>query len=130
MRFLIVEDVPEMREWLGSLLSTHFSDKFSDLKISLADSPVELRRQLERAKPDLILLDEVLGVDTNEDLASVLSGLLTHRVVLMTGMETANMGKRVLPPHVLGRLIKPSWDQGGGEEGFLKGLEQLLTDLG
>jgi len=125
-QILIVEDVPEMREWLSSLIQARFPKS----KIIQAESPLELRRKLERVQPDLILLDEILGVGANEDLASLLPALITHRVVLMSGMETSVYGERSLPKHVLGRILKPNWDLGSGEERFLSSLEDLLTDLG
>jgi CheY-like chemotaxis protein len=127
---LIVEDVPEMREWLSSLVEARYKSHFPGLKITQAASAIELRRKLERSKPSLILLDEVLGVDTGEDLASILPALMTYRVVLMSGMESPLYETRALPGHVLGRILKPNWDQGSGEERFFKALEELLTDLG
>lgn len=125
-QILIVEDVPQMREWLSSLIQTRFPES----KIFQAESAVELRQKLERIQPDLILLDEILGVGATEDLASLLSALITHRVVLISGMETSVYGERLLPKHVLGRIVKPNWDLGSGEERFLSSLEDLLTDLG
>src|SRR5690606_27817259 len=83
---LILEDVPEMREWLAALIA----ERFPQWKVRTAGTAIDFHRELERERPDFALMDEVLG--PGEDLASLLK--LTENelvpVVLMTGMDPAH----------------------------------------
>lgn len=93
VRVLIVEDVAEMRELLRECLKGAPA-----LEVSAACANTwEARLELERRKPDVILLDEVLPGESSQDFAA----------------EVEKLGVSVLWISELsareGCLKKPSW---------------------
>ncbi|MBC7386605.1 MAG: response regulator [Cryobacterium sp.] len=120
---LILEDVPEMRSWLGELVS----GSCPEWSIRTVATSVDFIQMIDRERPDLVLLDEVLG--PGEDVASLIR--LTHDlgipVILITGMESDHPRSTVIPPSVMGRITKPHWDTGGGTSDFLNQLRSVMT---
>lgn len=121
-RILVVDDVPEMREYLSQVLARAFPGS----TIQTAGSSAEFFRAVERSKPDVLFLDEVLGI--GEDLSGMIEQALRSmmRVVMVTGVMASSRGHVKLPAGVLGRIEKPSWDTGKGEKEFLEQVLQLL----
>ncbi|MBS1962479.1 MAG: response regulator [Bdellovibrionales bacterium] len=120
---LILEDVPELREWLRSLIAA----SYPEWRIRTAGSATEFHQAIERERPKLAIMDEVLG--PGEDLASLLKvaeGELIP-VALMTGMDPAHRNPTRLPAGVLRRMIKPDWESGKGTEGFLKQVGEVIA---
>ena len=97
---LLVEDVDEMREMLGTLI-----ESIEGVVCRSVSNTFEARVELNRRRPDVVLLDEVLPGESSLDLLSEIQALGV-RVILMTGMETRT---HELPPGVQERLVKPSW---------------------
>ena len=101
LRVLIIDDVDEMRMLIAEVLNTIPSLKLS----GQAANTAEARLELERRKPDLILLDEVLPGESSLDfLAEILVEGIS--VILVTSLEQL---PTTLPGGVLGRLKKPHW---------------------
>ncbi len=101
-RVLIVEDVEAMRELLVELL-----DGIPGVEVSgKAGTGPEARLELDRRRPDLVLLDEVLPGESSLDL---LGDILRRKipVILVTGMSGVG---RPLPLGAILRLRKPSWN--------------------
>ena len=98
---LIVEDVDEMRELLKQAVTMGTQMVVS----GTARNSWEARLELDRRRPDLVLLDEILPGESSLDL---LKELKTQGipVLLVTGMENPS---HPIPPGAIGRLIKPSW---------------------
>jgi chemotaxis response regulator CheB len=93
LRVLIVEDVAEMRELLRECLKGA-----AGLEVSAACANTwEARLELERRKPDVILLDEVLPGESSQDFAAE-AGKLGVRVLWISELS----GRE-------GCLKKPSW---------------------
>ncbi len=93
LRVLIVEDVAEMRELLRECLKGT-----AGLEVSAACANTwEARLELERRKPDVILLDEVLPGESSQDFAAE-AGKLGVRVLWISELS----GRE-------GCLRKPSW---------------------
>ena len=65
----------------------------------------EARIEVDRRRPDLVLLDEVLPGESGFDFLQTLSEA-SIPVLLITGMERAT---HALPPGALGRVAKPGW---------------------
>jgi DNA-binding NtrC family response regulator len=98
---LILDDVLEMREMLETLING-----FEDYKVSGAcGNCAEVRLELTRRRPSLVLLDEVLPGESSLDLLTelVAEGI---PVVMMTGMEKAT---HEIPPGAALRITKPDW---------------------
>jgi DNA-binding NtrC family response regulator len=98
---LILDDVLEMREMLETLING-----FEGYKISAScGNCAEVRLELTRRRPSLVLLDEVLPGESSLDLLSelVAEGI---PVVMMTGMEKAT---HEMPPGAALRITKPDW---------------------
>lgn len=120
---LILEDVPELREWLRSLIAA----TYPEWRIRTAGSAIEFHQAIERERPRLALLDEVLG--PGEDLASLLRVAEAELipVALMTGMDPAHRNPTRLPAGVTRRMIKPEWESGRGTEGFLQEVGEVIA---
>ncbi len=127
---LIVEDIPEMREWVRALIA----GRFSQWRLKTAASAVEFHQTIERERPQLVLMDEVLG--PGEDLASLLqvANSKSLPVALMTSMAPASPSgpdRPVnLPAKVMRRINKPNWDTGQGSEAFLEEVGQVMALTG
>lgn len=121
-RILIVEDVPEMREYLSQVLIRVLPGS----SIQTAGSSAEFFRVAERSKPDVVFLDEVLGI--GEDLSGIIERAqqMMTRVVIVTGVLASSRQHAALPGGVLGRVEKPSWDSGEGEKEFAVQVLRLL----
>lgn len=120
---LILDDVAEMREWIASLIT----ERFPEWKVRTVGSAIEFHREIERQRPDLALMDEVLG--PGEDLASLLHVAENEfiPVALMTGMDPAHRNAARLPIIVTHRMIKPNWETGSGVEPFLAQVAEVMT---
>jgi DNA-binding NtrC family response regulator len=125
---LILEDVPELREWLRSLIAS----RFPEWRLRTAGTAMEFHHEIERERPKLAILDEVLG--PGEDLASLLKVAEAELipVALMTGMDPAHRNPARLPAGIMRRMIKPNWESGEGTEAFLREVGEViaLTDPG
>ena len=98
-RILIVEDVEEMREMLRT-----FIEGLPGMKVSgLAQNGWEARLEIERRRPDLVLLDEILPGESSGDLLAELQAQ-GGAVLLMTGVEHPSHG---IPEGARGRVSKP-----------------------
>lgn len=120
---LILDDLPEMREWLKSLISI----RFPAWNLKTAGSAVDFHIALERERPFLILMDEVLG--PGEDLASLLKVVEREKLplVLMTSMDLTQRHEKGVPQSVLRRIQKPDWATGRGTEAFLDTLGEVMA---
>lgn len=120
---LILEDVPELREWLRSLIAA----RYPGYRLRTAGSAVEFHQAIERERPKLAILDEVLG--PGEDLASLLRVAEAELipVALMTGMDPAHRNNARLPLGVTRRMIKPDWESGEGTEAFLVEVGEVIA---
>jgi DNA-binding NtrC family response regulator len=120
---LILEDVPELREWLRSLIAA----KYPAFRLRTAGSATEFHLAIERERPSLAIMDEVLG--PGEDLASLLKVAEADLipVALMTGMDPAHRNPARLPPGVMRRMIKPNWETGAGTEAFLREVGEVIA---
>jgi DNA-binding NtrC family response regulator len=120
---LILEDVPELREWLRALIAA----RYPMCRLRTAGSAIEFHQAIERERPKLAILDEVLG--PGEDLASLLhvaeSELIP--VALMTGMDPVHRNNARIPPGVMRRMIKPDWESGEGTESFLQEVGEVIA---
>lgn len=112
---LIVEDVEEMRSLLEEVVK-----KIPRLSVSgLASNTWEARLEVNRRRPELILLDEVLPGESSYDLLEeVLSAGI--QVILITGVEDPTHS---VPKGVLGRLMKPTW------ESFERDCERMEREI-
>ena len=98
---LIVDDVEEMSELLRAAV-----DGMAQFRVGgVARNVAEARLELDRRRPDLVLLDEVLPGESSLDL---LETLVAEKipVILITSMQDR---KTPLPPGALDRLNKPGW---------------------
>lgn len=120
---LILDDVVEMREWLGALVV----ERFPGWRVRIAGTAGEFHLAIDRERPTLALMDEVLG--PGEDLASLLKVAEAQLipVSLMTGMDPAHRNSARIPESVMRRMIKPNWDTGEGVEEFLGELGEVMT---
>ena len=112
---LIVEDVEEMREMIAGLLG-----EATGIKVSgKAANTWEARLEIDRRRPDVVLLDELLPGESSFDLLKELDELRIG-VVLMTGMEDRT---GALPKGASSRIIKPDWDS------FAESTPRLVSAL-
>lgn len=120
---LILEDVPEMREWLRSLIAA----TYPGWRVRTAATAAEFHRALDRERPALALMDEVLG--PGEDVASLLKLAEAQLipVTLMTGMDPAHRNPARIPAEVMRRMVKPNWETGRGAPEFLAELGEVMT---
>ncbi len=120
---LLLEDVPELRDWLRGLIA----EKYPDWRLHTAGSAIEFHQSIGKERPRLAILDEVLG--PGEDLASLLKIAEAELIpiALMTGMDPAHRNPARLPSGVMRRMIKPNWDTGRGCEEFLAEVGEVMT---
>ena len=120
---LILDDVPEMREWLRSLVAA----RYPKWRVRTAATAGEFHQALDRERPALALMDEVLG--PGEDLASLLKVAEAQLipVTLMTGMDPAHRNSARIPDGVMRRMIKPNWETGAGADEFLSELGEVMN---
>lgn len=120
---LILEDVPELREWLRSLIAA----RFPAFRLRTAGTAPEFHQAIERERPNLAIMDEVLG--PGEDLASLLKVAEAELipVALMTGMDPAHRNPARLPTGVMRRMIKPDWESGRGTDAFLREVGEVIA---
>lgn len=99
---MIVEDVPEMRLMIESLINGMKSFRVS----GSCGNGAEARLELTRRRPSLVLLDEILPGESSLDL---LNDLVAEEipVVVMTGVENP---VHELPAGARFRIAKPGWD--------------------
>jgi DNA-binding response OmpR family regulator len=120
---LILEDVSEMREWLRALVTS----RYPDWRVRTAGTAIDFHREIERERPTLALMDEVLG--PGEDLASLLhvaeASLIP--IALMTGMDPMHHNAARLPSGAMRRMIKPHWETGAGVDAFLQDLQEVMV---
>lgn len=122
MNLLLVDDVPETREWIAQILVA----AFPGVRVTQADGLGSFLQAASRTRPDIVVVDEVLGI--GEDTRGVLeeAAKLTQSVILISGVVSGRTGMHVLPPGVLGRIKKPDWDTGRGDLEFVGELRRLL----
>jgi DNA-binding NtrC family response regulator len=105
---LILDDVLEMREMLENLING-----FEGYKVSAScGNCAEVRLEMTRRRPSLVLLDEVLPGESSLDLLAELVAE-SIPVVMMTGMEKPT---HRAPEGAALRITKPDWkslDQDG-----------------
>lgn len=120
MRILIIEDVDAMRSLLRTLVSN-----LSGFQVSgTASTITEGRLEVDRHRPDLVLLDELLPGEASLDFLAELEQEQIP-VLLISSMES--WAERPLPRWVRGRIAKPSWDGSNRDlENFGKALEKAL----
>lgn len=103
---LIVEDVLEMLELLNYSLGQQ-----KGLFISgLARNAFEARFEVSRRRPDVILLDEILGVDSSVELVMHWQkDPITSKIpiIFMTSFQASTSLHRALPQGVCLRVTKP-----------------------
>ncbi|OFZ79244.1 MAG: hypothetical protein A2583_01160 [Bdellovibrionales bacterium RIFOXYD1_FULL_53_11] len=101
-KVLVVEDVAQMRELLGQVIS-----RAGGLVVSgLAASAMEARQLVFRERPDLVVLDEILPGESSVDFLTEMN-TLGIPVLMITGIEDA---AHEVPAGACGRLMKPSWN--------------------
>ena len=126
-RVLIVEDVAAMKELLSQVVAG-----IPGLQVSgKAANGFEARLELDRRRPDLMLLDEVLPGESSLDLLAEACGRGV-RVILLTGMLETGISKpaRLLPPGAFLRLHKPSWDSLSADRArFSEAIHQVLLEI-
>ena len=120
LKILIVEDVDAMRKYLEVLLST---DKKFGICAS-AKNTWEARLAIEKNRPDLVLLDEILPGESSMDLFQDLQEKQIP-VIMLTGMENP---KHKLPKGALGRIKKPEF-QGRRVERKERCFSKTILDL-
>lgn len=123
-----------MREWIASLA------------VGLAGSPQiaqagdcwNARLELNRRRPTIVLLDEVLPGESSLDLLSTLIELKIPVILMTSQADRSNLMKGSdpsappIPEGAVARLLKPSEGSGRSEEArFIQELQDsLLTVLG
>ena len=117
---LVVEDVDEMREMIGQLISGMEGFKLS----GLARNGWEARLELGRRQPSLVLLDEVLPGESSADLLTEIVALGVP-CLLMTGVMNPT---HAILAEAAGRVIKPSWETLEDDQERLR--NELLQALG
>ena len=120
-RVLLVEDVPEMGEWLKVLLEAD-----GVLSVCVSTSASEARELVLRRRPDFILLDEVLPGESAYDVLEEWSreGIA---VVLLTGMERPS---HAVPREARARVIKPvGVNEAGGDRDGARFVREVLAVL-
>lgn len=122
-RLLILEDVPELREWIRDLIAA----RYPNWSVQAVDSAPAFHQAIDRERPRLAILDEVLG--PGEDLASLLKVVEARQipVALMTGLDPAHRRSVPLSLGVMRRIFKPHWETGDGTEGFLKEIDEVIA---
>ncbi|MGE0615607.1 MAG: response regulator [Bacteriovoracia bacterium] len=118
-KLMIVEDIDSMRQFLKLVL-----EESGEVVVqSMAANIWEARMELERRRPDLVLLDEVLPGESSLDF---LKELVTRKIpaLLLTGMENPT---HEIPPGAGGRLMKPGWKSPDPERALL--LEAIRKSL-
>lgn len=117
---LIIEDVDAMRDLLGQVVGA-----LEGVRVSgLARNGWEARIELTRRRPDLVLLDEILPGESSVDLLAEMAAVEIP-VILLTGIQEP---QHPLPEGVLGRLVKPSWEElRQGQGRFERSLRALFT---
>ena len=115
--------MPELREWLRSLIAA----RHPGWRLRTAGTATEFHQAIERERPRLAIMDEVLG--PGEDLASLLKVAETELipVALMTGMDLARRKVVQLPAGVMRRMVKPDWESGAGTEAFLIEVAEVIA---
>jgi two-component system response regulator CitB len=117
---LIVEDVDAMRELLVQLVAGLEGFRVS----GAAGNTWEARLELQRRRPQLVLLDEVLPGESSLDLLGELKDQEIP-VLLLTGLVEID---RPLPPGAFGRLSKPqAQDWEDDRQRFARALRQALA---
>lgn len=99
---LVVEDIEDMREMLRSLI-----DEMEGVRVIGAAANIwEARLEVDRRRPDLVLLDEILPGESSYDF---LTEVTQNGVpcLLMTGVEES---EHPLPKEAVGRIYKPGWN--------------------
>ncbi len=101
-KILLIEDVPAMAELMSQVI-----ERIPGVKLSaVAQNTWEARLAISRAKPDLVLLDEILPGESSGEFLKELNGEGIP-VILITSMENPT---HALPRGALSRLSKPGWD--------------------
>lgn len=102
LKVLVVDDVPEMALMLQQLVD---GIEGVEIKSAIAHNTLEARIELDRRRPDIVLLDEILPGESSVDFL----GELVNRgvpVILVTGVQNPT---HAIPKGALVRLEKPTW---------------------
>lgn len=118
LQVLVVEDVDSMRLYLEQLLG-----ELEGVQVSgLARDTWEARLEIDRRRPHLVLLDEILPGESSYDFIPELVARQIP-IYLMTSLEEAT---HALPAGPLGRIQKPDWKTHASD---LKRFEKLLREF-
>jgi DNA-binding response OmpR family regulator len=113
-RVLIVEDVDEARELLKLQFESH------GFQVETAENLWQARLALDRRRPDLLILDEVLpGESVLDFIEETVEKGLDLKMVIVTGVEHPSSD---IPKGVLMRLTKP----GAKGDSFSRFLKLIL----
>lgn len=104
---LIVEDIEAMRKLIRLVLEeAPRSGEYPPVRVSGAvGSTFEARLELDRRRPDLVLLDAVLKTESGLDLLPDLKSRGVPAILLVAGEEAAS---KPTPPGFLGTIKKPA----------------------
>lgn len=102
MTLLIVEDVEEMLELLAELVRPIRGVR----TVHKARHAIEAKLEIERHRPDVVLLDEVLPGESATDLAQELA----QQGIPVIFVTSSLASKSTLPNGVKSRFLKPDWD--------------------
>lgn len=118
-RILIVDDHPVMREGLEGLLAQQ-----SDMQVcGQADTIAKALQEIERAKPDTIVLDLTLGAEDGVDLITRLKKTNPEiRILVLSMHDELLYAERLLSMGVQGYIMK----QEASTE-FLKALRKVAA---
>lgn len=122
LKILIVEDVDMMRSLLEYLISGIPGCKVS----GLAKNGWEARLELNRRRPDLVLLDEVLPGESSLDLVR---DFKAERIPVLLVTELTEPSLQ-LPEGTSGRVTKPGWKSLEEDRKRIeKSIFQIVHDL-
>jgi len=103
IRILVVDDHPVVREGLVAILEDEHEFKVADAVGSAEDAVAAI----ERARPDIILLDlELPGADGVEAIPRLLAAAPTARIVVLTAYDTEERVLGALRAGARGYLLK------------------------
>jgi response regulator of citrate/malate metabolism len=100
---LIVDDVDEMRLMLEQMVQGVPSCRVS----GMVRNTWEARLEIQRRRPDLVLLDEVLPGEASLDFWEELK----RDEIPTLWVTSVEKPDHELPSGSLGRLVKPDWDR-------------------
>ena len=101
--FLIIDDSPDDREWLATLVQ----DVFQDASLCLAANGHQMRAHLEELQPDCTLLDYRLGPEDGMALLPELMQTVQGRpIIVMTGQGSEEVAVQAIRAGADDYLVK------------------------